>query len=199
MKKVLHILIVLITIATSSCSNPETRKKHTSEVIPVRRMMWQPLYDNLVMKYPNVLHNELVRENATKELVALVDSLVPLHYLEDIPLRVHKVGMNPHGKGTLAQFYADNYNKNDYTNMLQFDIVGFMNEEMAVTIDDAKKYYVYAHNYKRLNTTEANIMLKSMYYSPKPAISKGVITEDMEVNIGMFLCEIDSIKVVPEY
>src|SRR6056297_3531713 len=84
-------------------------------------------------KYSNYESNTLIREKALEELITKVDSLIPLKYLEDIPLEILRIKSNPHGKGAMVQFYTDNFEREKskiFSNQLEFDVIGFMSEEL---------------------------------------------------------------------
>ncbi len=202
MKLLYSSCIVMVCLLFVSCGPVDSRTEKKTEVIekPVFRKMGATVQDIFFVKHTNVATNDLVKEKALKEFMHQVDSLVPLHYLEDIPLKVFAVQKNPHGKGALVQFYTDNeLNRDGYpnTNLLGFDIIGFMSEELASTIDDTKKYYVYAHNYKRLNYAEVSVLVDKMYHGTTPRVSTGTVRDDeIQVIIGNFACEVDSIAVV---
>ena len=148
-------------------------------------------------KYSNYTKNELVRDEATKELSKKIDSLIKLNVLNDIPLKVWKISKNPHGKGALVHLYAHNYSSDSkmLSDRLGYDIIGFMDEKKATELLDSKKYYVTGNRYNRLNETEAFLIVNQLYYSPKVEISKDAIYNDIfKFKMGVFMCEIDSIQ-----
>lgn len=70
-----------------------------------------------------------------------------------------------------------------------------MDEKLASTLleSDIQTYYIRGHNYKRLDEKKVSILIDMPYYSPIPEIS----TETYgikNINLGSFICEIDSIK-----
>ncbi len=106
---------------------------------------------------------------------------------------IHK---NPGGEGSMVQFYADNsYNPERLSNQLQFDLIAFMSDEVASTLDDKKKYAVYGINYQRLDMEDASALIPRLYYGPESGISKDVSRGDPRYSIGTFAGEIDSVKV----
>lgn len=76
-------------------------------------------------KYSNYTKNELVRDEATKELSKKIDSLIKLNVLNDIPLKVWKISKNPHGKGALVHLYAHNYSSDSkmLSDRLGYDMI----------------------------------------------------------------------------
>jgi len=119
-------------------------------------------------------------------------------YFDDIPLKVFRMGKNPHGKGALVHFYTDNYDTkipNRLSDKFNFDIIGFMNEDIAKTINEDEKYYVYGKKFKRLSEDEVFLLVNRVYHSPGTSIGKGLY-EVYEFTIGDLMCEIDSVKIV---
>jgi hypothetical protein len=192
-------LLTFLTILTFiSCDDYQS--KTTEDKKPITRQI-DPILENIIKKYPNYKDNQIVRDNATKELDKKIDSILPLGMLKDIPLKVFRIGKNPHGKGALIQFYTDNYS-NDRPDLLSdrlnFDIIGFMDENLASTLKDKGVYYVYAKKLKRLDKTEAFLIVNQVYYSPGTEISKDAIWDVYRFDIGDILCEIDSVKIIGE-
>ncbi len=180
--------------ALVSCNN----QLHKNEVEIVKRKI-DPILEKLLSKYPNYEENSIVRENATEELDKKIDSILNFGYLDDIPLKVFKIGKNPHGKGALIQFHTDGYNRESpelLSNRLNFDIIGLMDEKLASTLNDDGTYYVYGKNLKRLNETEVFLIVKQVYYSPGTEISKDAIYDVYEYDIGNIMMEIDSVKFI---
>lgn len=196
----LKYLIALPLLSLMACGTGATNNSNNDDttIKPKYKKMGQVVDDIFFVKYPNANTNELTRQKALGEFMTKVDSLVHLNYLDDISLTVLSINKNPHGVGALVQFYANNkYSvvKHPRTDMLGFDIIGFMSEDLAMTIDNTKKYYVYAHNFKRLNLTEAQLLVNRLYNSPNPTTSVDAFDHELEeINIGVFLCEIDSVK-----
>lgn len=189
-------ITTLICLLLMSCGQTgKTNNSQTKGDIP-KRNMDKYLEDIFISKYPNYMDNELVRDKATKELKKVVDSLYRKKYLEDIPLKVFKVRKNPHGKGAIVQFYADNKYSEDnlLSNDLGFDIIAFMNEELASTLSENSetKYYVYGHKYNRATQAMVDILVDMTYYSTETLISTA--SHSNKFNIGNFICEVDSLK-----
>lgn len=197
--KMKYIILTLGIFTFLSCNNPNHKNKETDK-IETRKI--DPILDALTKKYPNYTDNSIVRENATKELDKKIDSLLNLNYLDDIPLKVFRMGKNPHGKGALVQFHTDNYDSdqpNRLSDRLNFDIVGFMDEKLASTLTEDGTYFIYGKKLKRLNETEVFLIVNQVYYSPGTEISKDAIFDVYNFNIGDVLCEIDSVKSVSKY
>lgn len=194
-----YIILTLGLFTIFSCNNPNQKDKETDK-IETRKI--DPILDALTKKYPNYTDNTIVRENATKELDKKIDSLLNLNYLDDIPLKVFRMGKNPHGKGALVQFHTDNYDSdrpNRLSDRLNFDIVGLMDEKLASTLKDGGTYFIYGKKLKRLSETEVFLIVNQVYYSPGTEISKDAIFDVYNFNIGDILCEIDSVKSVSKY
>lgn len=186
-------LFLLIIISLSSCNQQQKEK------VEVEKRKIEPILESVIKKYPNYTDNTLVRENATKELDKKIDSVLTLGYLNDIPLKVFRIGKNPHGKGALIQFHTDNYDSDKpdiLSNRLNFDIIGFMNEKLASTLKEDGTYYIYGKNLKRLSKTEVFLIVTQVYYSPGTEISKDAIYDVYNYNIGDILTEIDSVKLI---
>lgn len=197
--KMKYIILALGLITIFSCINPNHKAKK-SDKIETRRI--DPILDALIKKHPNYMDNTIARGNATKELDKKMDSLLNLNYLDDIPLKVFRMEKNPHGIGALVQFHTDNFvsdQPNRLSDRLNFDIIGFMDEELASTLKEGGKYFIYGKNFKRLNETEVSLIVNQVYYSPGTEISKDAIFDVYTFNIGDILCEIDSIKSVSKY
>lgn len=195
--KYIILTIALITILSCNDSNQKDKENTKNEIRKI-----DPILSEITKKYPNYMDNSIVRENATQELDKKIDSLLNLGYLNDIPLRVFRMGKNPDGKGALVQFYTDNYNSNNpniLSDRLNFDIVGFMDEKLASTLKEDGTYYVYGKKLKRLNETEVFLIVNQIYYSPETKISKDAIGDVYNFNVGDILCEIDSIRTVEKH
>ncbi len=193
-----QLLIAIITLTTiiSSCDTPNKSNNKEPEKKQVRKL--DPLLDTIFkVKYPNYETNEIVRKNALKDLTKIADSIAPLGYLEDIPLKVFRVQSNPHGKGAIVQFYTDrNLSSNILSDRLQFDIIGLMDEKLAQNINENKIYFIKAKKYKRLTETEVFLIVNQVYYSPHPEIKTDAIDNSMyKYQLGDFLCEVE--KVTP--
>lgn len=194
-----YILLMLGLFAITSCENVSQKNKESSKV-ESRKI--DPILDALIRAYPNYKDNSVVRELATDALDKRIDSILNLNYLDDIPLKVFRMGKNPHGKGALVQFHTDNYDierPNRLSDRLNFDIVGFMDEDLATTLRDDGVYYIYGRNFKRLSEAEVFLIVNQVYYSPGTQISKDAILDVCNFNIGDILCEIDSVKSLSNY
>lgn len=194
MKYILHLTIASICFITSCDNNNQATNPTKIETKKI-----DPLLDKIFKKdFPNFKDNQIVRDNALSALNKAIDSVLPLSYLNDIPLKVFKVSKNPHGKGALVQFYTDDYSKNDTTslaNSVRFDIIGLMDETLAASINEKNTYFLYSHKYKRLNKTEAFLIVNQVYFSPTPKIDKGIgYGEEFEFHLGNFICEVDSLN-----
>jgi hypothetical protein len=194
-----YIILTLGLFSIFSCNNSDQKDKKTDK-IETRKI--DPILDALTKKYSNYSNNTIVRENATKELDKKIDSLLNLNYLDDIPLKVFRLGKNPHGKGALVQFHTDNYDRerpNRLSDRLNFDIVGLMDEKLASTIKEDETYFIYGKKLKRLSKTEVFLIVNQVYFSPGTEISKDAIFDVYNFNIGDILCEIDSVKSVSKF
>lgn len=191
-------LFFIVSIFISSCV--PVSQKNSTETKAVQKKI-EPYLDKIFTdKYPNYKSNTLTRDNALSELMTKIDSLLPYRYLEEIPLKVFRIQKNPHGKGAIVQFYADNYdykNKSDLSNQLGFDIIGLMSEELAGSLNDKSKYLVFGKKYNRLDKTKTYLIVSQSYYSPTPEISEDAIFSGVyNFQIGVFLCEVDSVKLI---
>lgn len=187
-------MYLLTIISLISCNNQQQKEK-----VEVEKRKIDPILESVVKKYPNYTDNTLVRENATKELDKTIDSILKSGYLDDIPLKVFRIGKNPHGKGALIQFHTDNYDSDKpdiLSNRLNFDMIGFMDEKLASTLKEDETYYVYGKNLKRLSKTEVFLIVPQVYFSPGTEISKDAIYDVYNYNIGDILKEIDSVKLI---
>jgi hypothetical protein len=194
-----YILTLLTLFTFISCNDYQA--KETEDKKLVKRKI-DPILKDILKQYPNYKDNQIVRDNAAKALDKKIDSALSLGTLNDIPLKVFRIGKNPHGKGALIQFYTDNYddNKSDVlSDRLNFDIIGFMDENLASTLKDKGTYYVYGKKFKRLNKTETFLIVNQVYYSPQTEISKDAIWDIYDFKIGDILCEIDSVKMTNKY
>jgi hypothetical protein len=190
MKKLLFILVCFI-----SCNN--IQKKSQTEKTVARKI--DPILESIIKKYPNYTENTIVREDATKALDKKIDSILNLGYFDDIPLKVFRMGNNPNGQGALIQFHTDNYDyeKPDIlSNKFNFDIIGFMDKNLASTLKENGIYYVYGKKLKRLNQQEISVLVNQVYFSPQTEIDKDAIWEVYNFNVGDILMEIDSVKIV---
>ena len=194
MKYILHFTIASIFLIASCVNNIQAINLTKTETKKL-----DTLLDKIFRKdFPNFKDNQIVRENALFALTKAIDSVLALGYLNDLPLKVFRVSKNPHGKGALVQFYTDDYSNDDTTslaNSVRFDIIGFMDETLAASINEKSSYFLYGHKYKRLNETEAFLIVNQVYFAPKPKIEKGTYSEGLEFNLGNFMCEVDSLHI----
>ena len=194
-----HIFILLISfgILTTSC-NQSSKTENQEQKIVKRKS--DKILESLEKKYPNYKENQIVRENMQKELDKKIDSIYKLNFLDDIPVKVFRIGKNPHGKGALIQFHTDNFdseNRNLLSDRLNFDIIGFMDEEKASQLKEDGTYLISGKMLKRLTETEVFLIVPQVYYSPGTEISKdGIYDEVFNFNIGDLLMEIDDAKPV---
>jgi hypothetical protein len=192
MKKNLIIFCCLSLLL--SCDMPQPSQSNVVK-IPLRKI--DPILQQLEKKFPNYKDNQIVRDNAEEYLQHTVDSVLSLGYLNDIPLKVFKIGKNPHGKGALVQFYSDNYSSdrpNRLSDRLKFDIIGFMDEKLAASLKEGGQYFVYGKKLKRLTETEAFLIVNQTYYAPETKIDKDAIWDVYNFYVGDLICEVDSIK-----
>ncbi len=190
MKKFLFTIILLSTLI--SCNNQQVKP-----VITKRKI--DPILEDILKKNSNYKENTIVRENATKLLDKKIDSILNLGLLDDIPLKLFNLEKNPHGKGALLQFKTDNYDFEKpevLSDRLTYDVIGLMDEKLATTLIENEKYYVYGKKLKRLSKDEVFLIVSQVYHSPETEISKGIIGEEYDFNIGDILMEIDSVKIV---
>ncbi len=198
MKNTLIILMFLGLL--SNCNQSENADN--KDAIVKRKM--DIILENLENKYPNYKENQIVRGNMQKELDKTIDSIYKLNYLDDIPMRVFKIGKNPHGKGALIQFHTDNYlseTRNLLSDRLEFDIIGLMDEQKASLLKDDKTYLISGKMLKRLNETEVFLIVPKVYFSPETEISKdgNYRSAIFTYKIGDLLMEIDSAKLINRY
>jgi hypothetical protein len=189
-------IATLICLVIISCGQTGTLNNgYATNEIPKRKI--DKYLENIFFsKYPNYQDNEMIRDKATIELRKTIDSLYKNKYLEDVPLKIFKIKKNPHGKGAIVQFYADNQYEVDtmLSNELGFDVIGLMSEELASTLSESsdKKYFIYGHNYNRVTQPMADILVGMTYYSTVTEIS--TLSYSTKFKIGNFICEIDSLK-----
>lgn len=142
-----------------SCNHPEKK------IIPLK--IDKTLTELFKKKFANYEENELIKEKALKEFEKKMDSLIPLNYIDDIPVKLFYVKKNEHGKGALAFFYTDDL-KIEYTRIsdkLRFNLIAFVEENKADSLIQNSSYYVKGKNYKLLSKTEAEIITDRFYYS----------------------------------
>lgn len=193
-----HTFIILIFFSILiSCNQSKKSEKTESKLIKRKTDL---LLENLEKKYPNYKENQIVRDNMKNELDKKIDSVYKLNFLDDIPVKVFRMGKNPHGKGALIQFHTDNFdtdNRELLSDRLNFDIIGFMTEEKASQLKEDGTYLISGKMLKRLNKTEVFLIVPQVYYSPWTEISKDMIYDEIfNYNIGDLLMEIDNAKLV---
>ena len=195
MKHSIYLFLTILCVATSCDTN-----KAVKEQPAVETKKLDPVLNQIFKKnFPTFENNQLVSDNALTALNKAVDSVLSMNYLADFPLKVLRVSKNPHGKGALVQFYTDDTSDADsvLSNRVRFDIIGFMEESLAATIDENGKYFIRGHNYNRLSETQISLLVKQVFHSTKPEITKDVISDGPSVfNLGNFMCEVDSLSKV---
>ena len=188
--------MLVLTFGIVACN----QSRQNSEAKVKLRKIDPVLTDIFQNKYANYKENALIKDKALAELTLKIDSLAPLHYFEDIPLKILKIKKNPYGIGALVQFYTDNlqFDKSiNLSNNLQFDILGFMSEELATKLKDNKKYFIFGKKYDRLDDTQTYIIVSQTYFGPEVKISEDAIyTGTYTYKVGVFLTEIDSVRQV---
>jgi hypothetical protein len=190
---IIAILVILIAAAFIKSCHQTTEKTQTECVF--RKM--EPILKEIFEKYPSYETNSIIRDSALTELVFKADSLVNLKYLEDIPLKVLSITETTDDKNAIVVFYSDNYdynNKDILSNSLNFDIIGYVDKNTAATIDESKKYYIEGSNYKRMNKSETYDLVSCTWHSPIPGISIATCTHPNEYNIGIYSCEVNSVR-----
>lgn len=146
-------------------------------------------------KYPNYEKNELSQENALNEIIAAVDSLAPLHYLEDIPLEIFRIQKNPHGKGAIVQLYTGRRYLTDTAVIakLRFEVISLMPDSLAIALDEEKEYMIRGKKYKRLSD-EVYMIVGQTFFSPTPNVEEYIGIHAFQA--GIFMCEVDSMVMV---
>ena len=190
----LYILLIVLTIL--GCLNDENNSNAIDQNNLKERKIDSVLKYILITKHPNYAGNTLVREKATKDLEAAIDTLYKKKRLEEIPLKVFKVGKNTMGPGAIVQFYADNEKDDDrvLSNKLGFDVIGFADEELAAKLTEGndKEYYIYGHKYTKATQEMVDLLVDMTFYSVETEVK--ATSYSTKINIGVFICEIDSIK-----
>jgi len=197
MKKITLLFTICILfvacVPNSQNSTTDTKIQEKQNVILDRKI--EPFLNKIFIdKYPNYQNNELVKDKAIKELMLKIDSLAPLKCLEEIPLKIFKIQKNPHGNGAIVQFYSDNSGAAPLSDRLGFDVIGLMSDDLASSLNENSGYLIFGKKYNRLNETKTYLIVSQSYYSPKPEILKKSSTGVFAFNIGVFLCEVDSVK-----
>ena len=133
------IILLLILISFFSC-----RKDFSNTTIPEEKTRKIDIVlTKLIDKYPNFNNNNLVKNDILNVLKVKIDSLTPLNYLDDIPLNISSIIKNPHGKGFLISFYADNETLGiNPSNYLHYNLIGLTDEKTAKSINNEKKYLI---------------------------------------------------------
>ena len=186
-------ILFVACVPISQKNSTEAKIEQKQATIPERKI--EPFLNKIfINEYPNYQNNELVKDKALRELMSKIDSLAPLKYLEEIPLKIFRIQKNPHGKGAIVQFYSDNSGAAPLSDRLGFDIIGLMSEDIASSLNENSKYLISGKKYNRLDKTKTYLIVPQSYYSPIPEISKNTSTGVFAFNIGIFICEVDSIK-----
>jgi hypothetical protein len=187
------IILILFGLLTS-CN----QSKNTENNGMITKRKTDILLENLEKKFQNYKENELVREDMRNELDKKIDSVYKLNHLDDIPMKVFRIGKNPHGKGALIHFRTDNFNYENrslLSDRLNFDIIGFMDEQKASQLKENETYLIFGKMLERLTRPDVFLIVPQVYYSPETRISRdGIFDEIFNYNIGDFLMEIDNVK-----
>lgn len=187
------LLIFATMMALVSCENKQAEVKKERKISDLD----STIIKTFVTDYPEYKSNDLILEKASKSLNKTLDSLAKEKHLEQIPLSVFSIGKNPHGKGAIVMFYTNKHDVSDHNNFfvanLGFDIIGLMDENLAMTVNKDNKYYISGKKYKRLNEKETYFLVSRSFHSPEFNISPRNYG-GAEVKLGVFSCEIDSIR-----
>ena len=190
--------ILIASIFFISCNQSETINSANSEKIVSRKI--DTLLTSIIAKYPNYSENEIVREIAASELNKKINR-IQFDLLNDIPLKIFNMKMNPYGEGTIIQFYTRNYDygktSNSLSDKLEFELIGFVNQDLATTLDKNKKYFVFGKKYRRANDGQALLLVDQLNFESKTEIRQDVIDSKIfKFRIGQIICVVDSVKLI---
>ena len=181
------VLLLFLALGLLSCQpqkgKPEESPKKRVEVV---------LQKIFVKDYPLYAHNGLIQEKAVKSFVRQLDSLVSLHGLEDIPLKVQSIDKNPNGKGAIVQFYSDPYAPSSPSNLagcLGVGFIGLMSEELASRLTTNSTVLVRGHNYHRASQDQLDLIYSKTYYG-----AEAKVDGEPNFNIGTYMVEVEKFK-----
>lgn len=185
MKKIT--LLLLIGFGLISC-----RKDFSNTPIPEEKVLKiDVLLNKIIDKYPNFNTNDLVKNEALSTLEIKIDSVTPLNYFEEIPLNVTSIIKNPHGKGFLISFYADESVGMNLSNYMHYNLIGFSDEKTAKSINTEKKYLING-KFNKISKIQAQIINADYHYKNDYDIIGDAISPNFY--FGSMICEIKSIK-----
>ena len=146
MKVFKPLLYLSILISIASCN--ESQQTQTVFIKPKNddRNIDKCLTEIFITKYPTFAENELVRQKAFLKFNKKIDSISKINKLEDIPLNIYSISKNPHGKGAIVQFYANEINPTNKSLPIKiiYNVFGLMSEKLASTLSETadRTYFI---------------------------------------------------------
>lgn len=187
-----YFILILIASTIYACKNykPDEIDDHPKRKIDV------VLEELLIEKYSNFDSNDIIKAEATNALGEKMDSFFSKEGFDEIPLRIFAIYKNKHGAGSVIQLDANNfeYGAKLLSDQLHFDVIGFANDSLAKSINDKEKYFIYGKYLKKLDETETSLLTRLTYNSPESEIRKSY--DELYINAGVFLFEIDSVRLM---
>ena len=159
----------------------------------VRRSKLDSTLMLVLRKFPNYKTNAITRQIATDTLTNIINRLLPENLFSEYSLKVLSVHANPQDTNYIIQFYKDDDADDTLSAESVFDVLYFCSDSVAKSINENYEYFIYGHNYKRINKKDSFDYIKLLWSDPQPDIIYN--TSHHQFVLGCFMCEGDSIIV----
>lgn len=190
-------LILFSILSIISCQPRDAANADMHHGFIIKKKRFDSILDEILkVTYPTYSSNDLIEAKAIKELSSRIDSAGKLNLFNEFPLEVLRVRKNPNGKGAIVHLYVDMPYKSNQallSNSTGFDIIGLMDEKRAESIDDKSVYLIKGKYKKSLTELEKSALTAQTMFSTNVSFLKHS-DDDITINLGVFLYEIDSLQ-----
>ncbi len=159
---------------------------------PTGRKIDPPLSE-ILSQYPQYKTNGIQREELTVALDHFIDSILNKGYFDDFPVELRSVEKSVANNKAIFHFKFDEvaYGSTFPSEWIKYDLYGRMDDSIARTLSEGKKYYVFARKYSRVFADNPQRSKQS------PLTHLSMAGKDYNFELGGFDVEvIDSVKAV---
>lgn len=158
MKKIFSLLLFSTLIASCFGGTGQKASERQRYVVVEEDYLIEKIFSEAINEHPNFDTNDLTRKELNDAFMkAAEDSLLKHNIFEGIPVKIRTLNKNDEGKYAihLYSWYAPagvhyRYNIDD----IMFDVVGFIPDTLAYTLDQEKDYIFKGKYLKRITFTE---------------------------------------------
>lgn len=179
------ILLLFIGLCLFSCKEEKIIEEPNKKIDPILTLIFD--------KYPDYQKNDLIKNDLLTELKIKIDSLVPLNYLDDLPLKISTMEKNQNGDGYLITFYTDNDLDGTFASKdLHYNLIGFCDEKTAKSFNQEKKYLIKG-KFNVLSKNQIALFSNNFYYKNDFDLIPGILHP--KCYIGTFITQIKEAKI----